>query len=89
MRDHYAKHGDQVGAGSVREYDFSARTTIQDGRKFTYRDRYTNKTRVGYYDPNTGLFTATSQTGKTPTILTHFPESWDNLRKSPGFSVPN
>ena len=89
LRDHYAKHGDQVGAGSVREYDFSARTTIQDGRKFTYRDRYTNKPRVGYYDPNTGLFTATSQTGKTPTILTHFPESWDNLRKSPGFSVPN
>ncbi|WP_241228060.1 RHS repeat-associated core domain-containing protein, partial [Pectobacterium wasabiae] len=87
LRDHYAKHGDQVGANTVREYDFSARTTIQDGREFTYR--YTNKPRVGYYDPNTGLFTATSQTGKTPTILTHFPDSWENLRKLPGFSVPN
>ncbi|WP_244599799.1 RHS repeat domain-containing protein, partial [Escherichia coli] len=89
LRDHFEKHGSQVGANSVKEYDISARTTIQNGRKFTYRDRYTNKPRVGYYDPETGLFTATSQTGKTPVILTHFPESWENLRRLPGFSVPN
>ena len=54
LRDHFEKHGSQVGANSVKEYDISARTTIQNGRKFTYRDRYTNKPRVGYYDPETG-----------------------------------
>ena len=43
--------------------------------------------RVGYHDPNTGLFTATSQTRKTPAILSHFPETRENLRKLPGFSV--
>ncbi|WP_243855230.1 RHS repeat domain-containing protein [Pseudomonas putida] len=89
LRDHFEKHGSQVGANSAKEYDFSARTTIQNGRKFTYRDRYTNKPRVGYHDPDTGLFTATSQTGKVPVILTHFPESWSNLRRLPGFSTPN
>uniref|UniRef100_UPI0035E430BB RHS repeat-associated core domain-containing protein n=1 Tax=Kosakonia cowanii TaxID=208223 RepID=UPI0035E430BB len=89
LRDHYEKHGSQVGATTTKEYDYSARQTIQNGRKFTYRDRYTNKPRVGYYDPEKGLFTATSQTGKTPVILTHFPETWENLRKLPGFSVPN
>ena len=87
LRDHFAKHGDQVGAKNVRGYDQSARQTIRNGREFTYRDRGTGKKRVGYYDSDTGLFTATSQNGKTPIIHTHFKESWDNLRKLPGFSV--
>jgi hypothetical protein len=87
IRDHYAKHGDQVGASNLRQYDASARQTIRNGREFTYKDRFTGERRVGYYDANTGLFTATSQTGKVPIIHTHFMESWENLRKLPGFSV--
>jgi hypothetical protein len=87
LRDHFQKHGDQVGAKTAREYDLSSRRTIQNGRKFTYRDRMSGEPRVGYHDPKTGLFTATSRTRKTPAILSHFPETWENLRKLPGFSV--
>ncbi len=70
--------------GNGRFVNQGTRLTIQDGRKFTYRDRTTDEPRVGYYDSETGLFTATR---KTPAILTHFPETWTNLRKLPGFSV--
>jgi len=87
LRDHFKKHGDQVGAKTTQEYDLSARQTIQNGRKFTYTDRMTGEPRVGYHDSETGLFTATSQTRKTPAIMTHFPETWSNVRKLPGFSV--
>jgi RHS repeat-associated protein len=87
IRDHYAKHGDQVGATSIRQFDASARQTIRDGREFTYRDRFTGARRVGYWDSKTGLFTATTQKGKTPIIHTHFKVSWEDLRKLPGFSV--
>jgi hypothetical protein len=69
VRDHFQEHGDQVGAKTAREYDLSSRRTIQNGRKFTYRDRMSGEPRVGYHDPKTGLFTATSQTRKTPAIL--------------------
>jgi hypothetical protein len=87
VRGHYAKHGDDVGATSAREYDLSARKTIQDGRRFTYRDPTSNEPRVGYYDPETGLFTGTSQTRGTPAILTHFKVSWQKIRTWPGFST--
>lgn len=87
LRDHFVKHGEQVGARTAREFDQSARLAIQNGRRFKYRDRYTNEPRVGYWDSARGLFTATSQTRKTPAILTHFPETWKNLRKLPGFAV--
>ena len=87
LRDHFAKHGDQVGAKTAREYDLSSRLTIQNGRKFSYKDRTAGASRVGYYDSNTGLFTATSQTRSKPVIMTHFKESWENLRKLPGFST--
>lgn len=87
LRDHFAKHGDQVGAKSAREYDLSARLTIQNGRKFSYRDPSSNVKRVGYWNESTGLFTGTSQTRRTPTILTHYPLSWDKIRKLPGFTT--
>jgi hypothetical protein len=86
LRDHYDKHGEEVGAASEREYDLSARLTIQNGRRFRYRDRASGEPRVGYWDPSTALFTATSETRGTPAILSHFPETWDNLRKLPGFT---
>ncbi|MBG6130179.1 RHS repeat-associated protein [Aquimarina sp. EL_43] len=86
LRDHYIKHGEQVGAFSTKQYDISARMTIQNGRRFTYRDRSSGARRVGYYNSSTGLFTATSQTRGVPTIMTHFAETWENLRKLPGFS---
>ena len=86
VRDHYLKHGDEVGASSVREYDLSARRTIQNGRRFRYMDRASGEPRVGYWDPDTGLFTATSETRGDTAILSHFPETWENLRKLPKFT---
>ena len=87
IRDHFGKHGDQIGASNLREYDISARLTIQNGRRFSYRDPTTNDPRIGYWNSATGLFTATSQTRRQPVILTHFPLSWQKIRKFPGFSV--
>ncbi|MEO0685020.1 MAG: RHS repeat-associated core domain-containing protein [Cyanobacteria bacterium J06649_11] len=87
LRNHFAKHGSQVGATSARAYDISARTTIQNGRRFKYRDRSSGDFRIGYFDSQTGFFTATSQSRRTPTIFTHFPETWENLRKLPGFTT--
>ncbi len=87
LRGHFGKHGHEVGATTARQFDLSARSTIQNGRKFRYRDRATNQVRVGYFDSVTGLFTATSQTRKTTAILSHFPETWASLRKLPGFST--
>ena len=87
LRDHYAKHGDDVGARSAGEYDLSARSTIQNGRRFTYRDQATGERRVGYFDEATGLFTATSETRGTPAILTHYPLTWAKIRRLPGFST--
>ncbi|MDJ0642830.1 MAG: RHS repeat-associated core domain-containing protein [Erythrobacter sp.] len=70
LRNHFREHGEQVGARTAREYDLSARQTIQHGRSFTYRDRYTGELRRGYLDSR-GRFTATSQNGKKTTIHTH------------------
>jgi hypothetical protein len=87
VRDHFEKHGPEVKASSPREYDLSARLTIQHGRRFRYRDRSSGDPRVGYWDPATGFFTATSETRGVTAILTHFPETWANLRKLPGFTL--
>lgn len=87
LRNHYAKHGGEVGARNARAYDHSARATIQNGRRFRYRDKATNAPRVGYFNPSTGLFTGTSQTRKVPAITTHFRESWSRIRGWPGFTL--
>jgi hypothetical protein len=89
LRDHYDKHGEEMGFTSRKEYDESARRTIENGRKFSYKDRKSGQKRVGYWDPETGLFTATSQTRKIPVILSHFREDWTELKKIPGFSFIN
>ena len=86
---HFKKHGSDVNANSVREYDLSARLTIQNGRAFTYRVRNLNEPRIGYFDGQTGLFTATSKLGKVTQIHSHFPATWEELRRLPGFSVMN
>ena len=86
LRRHFDKHGDGVGASSVREYDLSARETIANGRRFTYRDRSSNAPRVGYWDEATGLFTATGQTRQSPAVFSHYDVTWEELRQLPGFS---
>ncbi len=87
LRGHFAKHGDEVGSASVRGYELSSRLTMKHGRSFTYRDRASGASRVGYHDSQTGLFTATSQTRSETAILSHFPETWEALRRLPGFSL--
>jgi hypothetical protein len=67
---HYRIHHWDVPAGSISEYDASARATIRDGQRFTYTDPGRGRPHVGYYDSETGLFTALSGDGRL--ILTHF-----------------
>lgn len=86
LRKHFDKHKERVGVDSVREYDLSARETIDNGRRFKYRDAHSNEPRVGYFDEATGLFTATGQTRKLPAIFSHHVTTWDKLRGLPGFS---
>jgi hypothetical protein len=46
LRPHFEKHGPEIGANTAREYDLSARQTIQDGLRFTYQDRGSGDPRV-------------------------------------------
>ena len=41
LREHFLKHGWQMGLGTEAEYDASARRTIELGRRFTYIARAT------------------------------------------------
>jgi hypothetical protein len=86
LRAHFEEHGAQVGAESPREYDLSARQTIQNGRRFFYNDWRSGDPRVGYWDPKTGFFTATSETRSVSVILSHYPLSWKAIRKFRGFT---
>lgn len=91
IRRHFADHGADVGAKTLREYNLSARRTIQrameDGKVFHYRDRTTRKPRVGFYDPTNEFFTATTIRNGKVTIHTHYPpdKGFDELKELPGF----
>jgi hypothetical protein len=83
LRDHFQRHL-EVGARTAREYDLSARLTIQHGRRFRYRDPGSNELRAGYW--RDGLFTATSETRGTPAILSHYRVDEDYVLALPGFA---
>ena len=63
LRNHFGKHGDQVGVKSSREFDLSSRLTINNGRKFKYRDPSSNQIRIGYWDKSTGFSLAQVKQG--------------------------
>ncbi|QDG52178.1 RHS repeat-associated core domain-containing protein [Persicimonas caeni] len=90
LNDHYRNHAapDDIDVQTKTEYDLSARITIHKGWKFFYKDKRTGKPRVGYYDPDTQYFTATSEKGGNVTIHTHFKEErgWSHIKhNSRGF----
>jgi RHS repeat-associated protein len=86
LRHHFGKHGSSVGASTLKEYDLSARITMQRGRRFKYRDRGTGDYRIGYWDPETELFTATTQHRKVPIIHTHYELNIEEVKRLPGFT---
>jgi hypothetical protein len=86
VRYKFMKHHEDVGVDTLRDYDLSARRTIQDGKSFTYRDRATNEPRVGYWNAKTDLFTATSVTRRGTTIFTHYDQTLEQIQDLPGFS---
>lgn len=59
----------------------SARETIRQGRRFLYQDRGTGQTRVGYFDPRSGHFTALTR--DETTIVTHFFTDEQYVRRLP------
>ncbi len=86
IRDHFGKHGDEVGATNLREYDMSARLTINRGKRFKFRDRQTGKPRIGYWDKDTKHFTSTNQYRKQMCIHTHFLMTLKQIKALPGFT---
>jgi hypothetical protein len=67
---HFGRHGRRLGCATIQEYDASARSTIEAGTQFEYRDPESGVWRMGWYDRFTRRFTATDQDGVF--IITHF-----------------
>jgi pyocin large subunit-like protein len=61
LQDHFELHREELDVQTIEAYDQSARATIRAGRRFTYTDRRSGETRIGYYDPRTRRFTALSR----------------------------
>jgi hypothetical protein len=59
--NHYTKHRNVLRVATEQEYDESARETIRRGVRLTYRDRSTGARRVGYFERETGRFTALNE----------------------------
>ena len=72
LADHFAKHGHEVGASAIEEYEASARALLarDDTIIFSYEDLLTAETRVGIYHRATQLFTALSDDDRW--IVNHF-----------------
>lgn len=72
LEDHFAKHGREVGARTVEEYDSSARGLIHrdDVIIFSYQDRVTGLTRVGIYDQHASVVTILRDDDRW--IINHF-----------------
>jgi RHS repeat-associated protein len=86
IRQHFGKHRSQVDASSLKEYNAAARRVIERGREFRYRDKASNKPRVGYWDPETDGFVAVDMRNKIPKILTYFPQTRDQIQRLPGIT---
>ena len=69
LEDHYELHRRELRVRSVEEHDASAQETVSLGVRFTYRDRRTNESRVGYFDRESSRFVATDLDGL---IVTHY-----------------
>lgn len=59
-----------MGATTIDEYDASANATISNGVRFEYIDTGSGEQRVGYFDRETGLFTALDALEQM--VITHF-----------------
>ncbi len=69
LDDHFRRHGHEVGARTVAEYDASAQETYRIGEIFGYEDPNTDERHVGYFDPTTRRFAATDEYDK---LVSHF-----------------
>jgi hypothetical protein len=81
LSDHFQKHGAEVGAGSIADYDRSARRIIAGGVLFRYFDPDDGEDHIGYYEPGSGLFTAVRE--RDLTIRTHFRADPDYIVRLP------
>jgi hypothetical protein len=70
-----------LGVATEQEYDESARETIRQGVRFTYRDRSTRVKRVGYFERATGRFTVLNE--RETRIRSHFLTSERQVRALP------
>lgn len=82
LTEHFAKHGSEVGAATVEDYDASARRTIERGVRLTHRDPTFGRLSVGYFDEQTNLFTVLN--ANETQIVSHFRTSARYVRRLPG-----
>jgi hypothetical protein len=78
LTDHYRAHRSEFPGSSIEDYDASARETLLIGVSFTYVDFRTDEDRVGYFDRQTGRFTATTI---DDSIVTHFFTDEDHITR--------
>jgi hypothetical protein len=69
LEDHYEFHRRELRVRSIAEYDASAQETIALSTRFSYRDRGTGESRLGYFHRDSSRFVATDLAGY---IVTHF-----------------
>ena len=74
LEDHFRRHGREVNARTVEEYDRLARVTVQNGVRFTYR--LTSRQRIGYYHRRSGRFVAMKDDGETILSLSRRNENY-------------
>lgn len=78
LRRHFRKHRRKLAIRTVQEYDASARETINNGKRFTFRDRWTGDWRAGFYEVVTGRLTVLTEDEEL--IVTHYPCSERHVR---------
>jgi len=74
LEDHFRRHGAEVNARAVEQYLQFARTTIENGVRFTYRQ--TSRRRVGYYHRRSGRFVALKDDDATILSLSRRSENY-------------
>jgi pyocin large subunit-like protein len=71
LEAHFQKHGNEGPYSGVQDYDRAARETIRQGIQFTYVDRESQATRVGFYQVSANRFTSLSSDGQRITTSFH------------------
>ena len=71
LEAHFTRHGREGPYATTAEYDRAAREVILTGTAFTYVDRESRATRLGYYDARSNRFTSVTADARRITTFFH------------------